>query len=236
MVKAPKVKASMVKASMVQASWTATRFIKWIRSPPNLQLKPPPFCLHQFFPLVSMLRTEQFPPFHPGQLTDEEKSLLRRSTKEIFIQEIRCYEHRHRDIGHGYNHNFGPLQIDFGKVHWSNVGRVYRICYNSDHRDRNSPCALQWLSEPLPPRLRKQLDSYRAIFDMTGAPWCPYTFPVPESIRNQAMWDQLECRRIPALQSIFERLRPDSEYTNDESDHEGSDYEPEPDEVIDLTD
>ncbi|THU85390.1 hypothetical protein K435DRAFT_805937 [Dendrothele bispora CBS 962.96] len=106
-----------------------------------------------------MLRTEEFPPFHPGQLTDEEKSLLRRSTKEIFIQEIRCYETRHRDIGHGFNHDFGPLQIDFGTVDWANVERVYRICYNSDHRDRNSPCTLQWLSEPLPPRLRKQLNS-----------------------------------------------------------------------------
>ncbi|KAK7444308.1 hypothetical protein VKT23_015320 [Stygiomarasmius scandens] len=180
-----------------------------------------------------MLRTQEFPPFHPNQLDDDEKALLRMSTKEMLMQEIRMYRVDDRDIGWGYDHHWGLKQVDYGRGDWYNVGRTYRICYNPEHHDSEAPCTQHWLSQPLRRHLRKALDHYRAIFDMTGEPWCPFTLPTSQQVLNQALWDQMEHTTIPALRGIFERLCPYTEYTNDDYSASGSDND---DDMIDQID
>ncbi|THU84004.1 hypothetical protein K435DRAFT_807069 [Dendrothele bispora CBS 962.96] len=174
-----------------------------------------------------MQQTAEFPPFHPNQLTFEENVLLRKSTRDVLMQEIFRYHDKGREPGWGFDHHWGAKQIDYGRSDWDNVGRTYRLCYNAEHRDRGWPCTLQWLSEPMPTRFKQILNSYRAIFDMTGGPWSHNSLPAGERVRNQALWSQVDCTTIPALKSIFDRLLPDTDYeiASDESSDNGSDYD-----------
>ncbi|KAK7447446.1 hypothetical protein VKT23_014155 [Stygiomarasmius scandens] len=162
-----------------------------------------------------MPRTQFVPPIHPNQITPQEMSLIRQSTEEKLTQEIRMYLTQDRHIGWGYDHHWGLKQVDYGKVNWHDVGRPYRICYNVEHHQPESRCTRHWLGPHISGNRLNALESLRAIFDMTGEPWCPGTL-AHESVRNEALWDQLEYTTIPALKGIFERLLPYTEYTDDD--------------------
>ncbi|KAK7443817.1 hypothetical protein VKT23_015598 [Stygiomarasmius scandens] len=166
---------------------------------------------------MSLPSTDGYPPFYYRHLTTQDKICIRDSIEEQLYRKIRtcALEMPVRVIGTGAGHMWGQKGIDSGKDDWRNVGRVFRRCYNPEHKLAGANCTVRWLSDKLPAALKRDLESLQAIYDMTGTPWSRVGAPVHGRILCRALWEQFENTTIPPLWAIFKRLYPESDYDFD---------------------
>ncbi|KAK7024209.1 hypothetical protein VNI00_016517 [Paramarasmius palmivorus] len=155
------------------------------------------------------------PPLNLANLSAMEKTIIQNEIQvhleyEITkVARIRGYE----TLSSGQGHLWSSVRTNYGRQDWNQVGRLYRRCYSFEHNRQRLPCAyVEWVTDSLPARLRRDIERLRCLFDMFQArgKWSrDGVVGDTEELITDVLWEHREKTAILSLRAAFEQFVDD---------------------------